>query len=54
MGFSWSIVAILAALLPSVIAAGNDTSLEDQDKPIGNTIPQCAVRCETNFVTTAY
>lgn len=47
MKFFPTIAAMLATLPAMLVLAANDTSLENQDKPVGDSIPPCAVRFPT-------
>ncbi|KAI7468122.1 hypothetical protein KC357_g6853 [Hortaea werneckii] len=46
-----TIVAMLATLPAMPVLAANDTSLENQDKPVGDSIPPCALQCSAQAIS---
>ncbi|GAB1743137.1 hypothetical protein NU219Hw_g8993t1 [Hortaea werneckii] len=51
MKFFSTIVAMLATLSAMPVLAANDTSLENQDKPVGDSIPPCALQCSAQAIS---
>ncbi|KAI7300526.1 hypothetical protein KC315_g17112, partial [Hortaea werneckii] len=51
MKFFPTIAAMLATLPAMLVLAANDTSLENQDKPVGDSIPPCALQCSAQAIS---